>query len=129
MATTWSPETEYLAAAANPAALTDVVPLLKRIVEAYQQAAIARLLGVDRSTVNHWVQGEREISPVMRGRILEVHDVLTRVHQVFNPTLAARWLIGHEPLLGGARPIDVMGMRGAAPVIDALDAISSGGYA
>jgi uncharacterized protein (DUF2384 family) len=120
---------EQLDPALKPEVLVDVAPLLGRMVEAYPQAVVARLLGVDRSLITRWVKGNREISPVMRSRVLEVHDVLTRAHQVFNPTLVARWLVGHEPLLGGARPIDVMGLRGAAQVIDALDAIASGGYA
>lgn len=129
MTPTWTPAIEQLDPAANPDALVDVAPLLERMVNAYSPAIVARLLGVDRSVVTRWVRGNREISTAMRGRILETHDVLTRVHQVFNPTLAARWLIGHEPFLGGARPVDVMGIRGAAPVIDALDAIASGGFA
>ena len=125
----WSPMIERLDPAGDPAVLTDVAPLLERMVRAYSQATVARLLGVDRSLVTRWLRDKREISATMAGRILEAHDVLTRVHQVFNATIAARWLIGHEPLLGGARPIDVMGIRGAAPVIDALDAIASGGFA
>jgi uncharacterized protein (DUF2384 family) len=99
------------------------------MIDAYDQATVAALLGVDKSTVSNWVRARREISPPYRARVLEVHDVLARVHQVFNPKLAARWLTGREPLLGGARPIDVLGSRGAAPVIDALEAISAGGYA
>jgi uncharacterized protein (DUF2384 family) len=129
MGATWVPTIDQLEPAMKPEILADVAPLLARIVGAYPQAVVARLLGVDRSAVTRWVQDDRDISAPMRARIVEVHDVLTRVHQVFNPILAARWLVGHEPFLGGARPIDVMGIRGAAPVIDALDAISSGGYA
>jgi uncharacterized protein (DUF2384 family) len=126
---TWAPEIETLAPAARADVLVDVTPLLSRMVDAYSQATVAKLLGVDRSLIARWIRKSRDISAAMRSRILETHDVLTRVHQVFNPTLAARWLIGHEPLLGGARPIDVLGIRGAAPVIDALDAIASGGFA
>lgn len=128
MTAAWTPEIEQLEPATNPAALANVAPLLARMVDAYSRATIARLLGVDRSLVTRWVRDNRSISGAMRGRIVETHDVLTRVHQVFNPRLAARWLIGHEPFLGGARPVDVMGIRGAAPVIDALDAIASSGF-
>lgn len=129
MITIWAPTVTQLDPAKEPEALTGVLPLLQRMVAAYGQAAVAGLLGLNKSAVNHWVSGKREISPTMRGRILEVHDVLSRVHQVFTPILASRWLTGHEPLLGGARPIDVLALRGAAPVIDALDAIASGGFA
>jgi hypothetical protein len=33
------------------------------------------------------------------------------------------WLVGNEPFLNGARPIDVLVTRGAAPLIAALAAI------
>ena len=125
----WSATITSLEPARKPDALTDAYPLLARAVEAYGQAAIAGLLGVDRANVSNWMARKREISPAMRQRITEVHDVLMRVHQVFTPVLASRWLVGHEPLLGGARPIDVMTTRGATPVIDALDAIAAGGFA
>ena len=126
---TWAPSIEKLQPARRPEALTEVGALLERMVTAYSPATVAGILAVDKSAVSHWLNQKRAISPPMRSRIIEAHDVLSRVHQVFNSTLAARWLIGHEPLLGGARPIDVLGQRGATPVIDALDAIASGGYA
>lgn len=130
MAGPWTPTIERLEPAANPAAIADVLPLLRRLVDAYQQSVVAEMLGVDDSTVSRWLKQERNIGQSsMRGRILELHDVVSRVHQVFNPTLAARWLTGREPFLGNARPIDVLAIRGAAPVIDSLDAISAGGFA
>jgi len=39
------------------------------------------------------------------------------------------WLVGSEPLLGGARPIDVPAMEGAGPVVRAIDGIATGVYA
>ena len=42
---------------------------------------------------------------------------------------AAVWLVGSEPLLGGARPIDVPVTEGAAPVVRAIDGIAEGAYA
>ncbi len=128
MTATWAPTIEHLQPAKRPDALTEVRPLLERMVTAYSPATAAGILGVDKSAVSHWLSGKRTISSPMRARIIEAHDILSRVHQVFNPTLAARWLVGHEPFLGGARPIDVLGLRGATPVIDALDAIACGGY-
>jgi len=129
MTTMWAPTIDHLEPAREAEALADVHPLLARMVAAYTPATVAGLLGVDKSAVSLWLAGRRKISPPMRGRILEVHDVLSRVHQVFNPTLAARWLLGHEPRLGGARPVDVLAQRGASPVIDALEGIAAGGFA
>ena len=129
MPTAWSPLITDLKPAKSPEKIAGIEPLLDRMVDAYGQAAVAGLLGVDDSAVAHWRSGKRNITASMKTRILELHDVLSRVHQVFNPLLASRWLTGHEPLLGGARPIDVLAQRGAAPVIDALDALVAGGFA
>lgn len=130
MGTAWTPTIERLEPASNPSAISDVLPLLRRLVDAYQQSVVAEMLGVDDSTVSRWLKQERNIGQsAMRGRIFDLHDIVSRAHQVFNPTLAARWLMGREPLLGNARPIDVLAIRGVAPVIEALDAITAGGFA
>ena len=129
MAIAWSPTIERLEPAANADAFLDLEPVLERLVRGYGKAAVGAMLGVDKSTITRWVNRERVVSPEMRVRIIELNDVVVRMHQVFNADLASRWLVGHEPLLGGARPIDVLAMRGAAPIIDALDAISAGGFA
>ena len=71
----------------------------------------------------------RKISPAMTHRILDPHAVLARALQIFAPSVATQWLVGHEPFLNEARPIDVLAVRGAAPLIEALDAIAAGAYA
>jgi hypothetical protein len=65
----------------------------------------------------------------MARRIIDLHDVLTRILRVYDREAAAMWLVGSEPLLGGARPIDVMVIAGASPVIGAIDGIAQGAYA
>ena len=65
----------------------------------------------------------------MGRRIVDLHDVLTRILRVFGREAAAMWLVGSEPLLRGARPIDVLFLEGAAPVIRAIDGVSQGAYA
>ena len=110
-------------------ALADVSPLLTRVVDALGTNAAARLLGADRAQVSRWTSGKEAIGSEMGRRIVDLHDVLTRILRVYNPELAAMWLFGSEPLLGGARPIDVLAMEGAAPVVRAIDGIAQGAYA
>jgi len=109
-------------------ALTDVRPLLAGMVAAYGHNPVARLLDVDAAMVTRWKRGAK-ISPAMSRRILDLHAVLARALQVFAPEVATQWLVGHEPFLNEARPIDVLAVRGAAPLIEALDAIAAGAYA
>ena len=127
-ARTWRPSGEIVL---RPAAesLSDVTPLLGRIVEALGSNAAARLLGADRAQVSRWGRGREAISGEMGRRIVDLHDVLTRILRVYPRAAASLWLAGNEPLLGGARPIDVLVTEGAAPVIGAIDGIAEGAYA
>ena len=109
--------------------LSDVRPLLGRIVEAVGTNAAARLLDTDRAQVSRWSGRGEPISAEMGRRIVDLHDILTRILRVYSRTAAAMWLVGSEPLLGGARPIDVLAQEGASPVIRAIDGISQGAFA
>jgi uncharacterized protein (DUF2384 family) len=106
-----------------------VTPLLARVIEALGTNAAARLLGADRAQVSRWNAGIESIGSEMGRRIVDLHDILTRILRVYGREAAALWLVGSEPLLGGARPIDVLVLEGAAPVIRAIDGIAEGAYA
>jgi uncharacterized protein (DUF2384 family) len=103
--------------------------LLTRVIEALGTNAAARLLGVDRAQVSRWSSGASPIGAEMGRRIVDLHDILTRILRVYEREAAAQWLLGSEPLLGGARPMDVLVIEGAAPVIRAIDGVMQGAYA
>ena len=125
---TWTIALERIDPPQDPAALADVHPLLERLVKAFGPRPLARLLDVRPGSVANWTSGHRQISTEMARRIINLHDILTRALQVFAPATAARWLVGNEPFLDNKRPIDVLVLRGAAPVIEALDNIDAGAY-
>jgi uncharacterized protein (DUF2384 family) len=115
----------------DPGAVGNVSELLGRLVRAYGSNAVAEMVGVDKAMVSNWMRksSPKPISGGMASRIIDIHDVINRALQVFQPQVAADWLAGSEPLLGGARPIDVLKTRGAVPVIQALEGIAAGAYA
>jgi uncharacterized protein (DUF2384 family) len=125
----WIPTAKAVVLRQSADALADVTPLLTRVTEALGTNAAARLLGADRAQVSRWNAGIESIGSEMGRRIVDLHDVLTRILRVYGREAAALWLVGSEPLLGGARPIDVLVLEGAAPVIRAIDGIAEGAYA
>ena len=125
----WIPVVKTVAFRPGSEALTDVAPLLARILEALGTNAAARLLGADRAQVSRWTAGTEAIGQEMGRRIVDLHDVLTRILRVYGRQAASMWLVGSEPLLGGARPIDVLVTEGAAPVVRAIDGIAAGAFA
>jgi hypothetical protein len=122
-----SPETSCLRPTATVPA--GVSPLLAWLVEVLGANAAARLLGTDRAQVSRWTSRKEEIGAEMGLRIVDLHDVLTRILRVYNREMAAMWLAGSELLLRGARPIDVLVMEGAGVVVRAIEGIAAGSYA
>jgi uncharacterized protein (DUF2384 family) len=125
----WTPVGNVVVLKKSADQLADVVPLLARVVHALGTNAAARLLGADRAQVSRWSSGGESISHEMGRRIIDLHDILTRILRVYGREAAAMWLVGSEPLLGGARPIDVLVAEGAPRVIRAIDGIAAGAYA
>ena len=125
----WIPTAKAVVLRQSADALADVTPLLGRVIDALGTNAAGRLLGADRAQVSRWNAGIESIGSEMGRRIVDLHDVLTRILRVYGREAAALWLVGSEPLLGGARPIDVLVLEGAAPVIRAIDGIAEGAYA
>jgi uncharacterized protein (DUF2384 family) len=123
----WPPANANIEFAPESERLIDVRPLVELIVAAVGSDTAARLLAADAADVSCWTSGGA-ISAETGRRVLELHAVLTRLLRLFARDVAARWLIGSEPLLNGARPIDVLAISGAAPVVRALDGIAAGAY-
>ena len=124
----WIPASGQIRLRPAAVSLLNVGPLLARIVSALGTNAVARVLGADRAQVSRWRRGKEPIGAEMARRIIDFHDVLTRILRVFDREAAAMWLLGSEPMLGGARPIDVLAIEGASPVIRAIDGIAQGAY-
>ncbi|MDO8562398.1 MAG: MbcA/ParS/Xre antitoxin family protein [Candidatus Limnocylindria bacterium] len=61
--------------------------------------------------------------------MLDLDYVVTRLHQLWVPDVAAIWLESPNAHLGGATPVDVLRQRGAADVVHAIDAEAEGAYA
>lgn len=100
-----------------------------RVVEALGNNVVADLLGVSRSQPSRWRSGQERLSPENRKRISDLDHVLDRLLLELHSDQAGLWLTGPNPHLGGARPVDVLELRGAAAVLPAIDALASGAFA
>ena len=66
-----------------------------------------------------------QVPPVL----IDLEHVLARVRLGWVDPAAATWMISANSHLGGARPADVLTLRGPGPVLEALDAETWGSAA
>lgn len=112
------------ASSAFPADVT-----VARLIDVLGNNALARILGVSSSQPTRWRQGKESISPVNRRRLSDLDHVLDRLLLELWPDQAGDWLTSPNAHLGGATPLDVLALRGAGAVLDAIDALAVGAFA
>lgn len=101
---------------------------LDGLVRAVGNNRVAELLQVSRSQPSRWRTGKEGIGAESARKVLDLEYVLSRLVQVYAPEVADTWLRSFNAHLG-ARPIDVLKLRGAGPVVEAIDAEAQGAFA
>lgn len=85
-------------------------------------AEVARLLGVNRSQPSQWRSGKEAPSAATAQQLLDLDYVMAKALQIWPVKAALDWFQGSNGHLDGARPIDVLKLRGTTEVIQALEA-------
>ncbi len=124
----WTLSLPQLEKLRKPQALTDTHPLLLHLIDSFGSNAVARLVDVKPATVTNWRQRKRSLEGQYARRVTDLHYVLSRAFQTFQPETAMRWLISNDPFLDGQRPLDVLVLQGPSRLIAALDAHEAGAY-
>ncbi|MDX6225175.1 MAG: hypothetical protein QOJ92_2981 [Frankiales bacterium] len=96
-----------------------------RLVEALGSNTVADLLGVARDRPGRWARGAGNPDPANRAALAELDALVARLLAAFTPEQAGLWLFGDNAALG-ARPVDVFRVRGALPVMEAIQAHEQG---
>lgn len=108
--------------------LSHVRQRLHHLLESYGNNWVAAALNVSPSQPSRWRQGKEGINADNQRLVLDLDYVMARLSRLFPPEHVEIWLTSHNAHLG-ARPIDVLRMRGAGPVVEAIDAEEEGAYA
>lgn len=101
---------------------------LGALIDVLGNNLVAELLGVNRSQPSRWRRGIEGVAATPARRILELDLVISRLMLLYPPDIALRWLEGDNPHLG-ARPINVLKMRGPLAILAAIGAAEQGAYA
>ena len=102
-----------------PVATTAKISALRRDFKT--GAALADLLGVNRSQVTRWLRGAG-IDPLNADKIDLLELVWSSARRLYAPEAARTWLFGLNPHLGDRRPIDLVRAGRAEELVRALRA-------
>lgn len=112
----------------SAAAVLEITDRLEHLVRAIGNNRVAGMLDVNQSQPSRWRRGAERIGPRNERRLLDLDYVYARLLQLFPANQADIWLHSMNSHLG-ARPIDVLRLKGAVPVIEAIDAEAEGAFA
>lgn len=91
-------------------------------------AAMARALGVHRSSVTRWKRGE-VASEEHHERLVALDAVIDLLTGFLEPASVPKWLTGVNAFLGHRRPIDLLRQGRLSEVVAAVEAEKDGAYA
>ncbi len=91
-------------------------------------AAIADLLGVNRSQITRWLRGAG-VDPLNAERIDLLELVWSNLLRLYEPEAARAWLFGLNPQLGDRRPIDMIRMGRVEELVRAIRAERADAFA
>lgn len=113
----------------TPSLSTEVKRRLTWLTAVLGNNKVAELLGVSRSQPSRWRTGAEGLAARNQRAVVDLDYVIVRLHQLWDPEVAAIWIESPNPHLGGATPLDVLKQRGTQDVIGAIDAEAQGAYA
>jgi Antitoxin Xre/MbcA/ParS C-terminal toxin-binding domain len=90
---------------------------------------VADFLGVSDKQPVLWQDGMERPEPEVARLIVDLDHVVARAVQLWTADVVMTWLRSPNPYLESATPLNVLRSRGAAEVLEALDATLSGAYA
>ena len=89
---------------------------------------IANIVAVSPATVSRWSSGKATPDLKTQTVIAELRYVVDRLADFYTPEETRLWLHASHPMLGGARPIDLINGDRTAEVLAVIEALDSGAY-
>jgi hypothetical protein len=102
-----------------------------RIVEDLRQSAVttdelASIAGVHSRQVQNWVAGRNKPQGENRDHLLELHYLVKRLRDVYQPEGVEIWLHGRNRDLGSRRPLDLLRAGEFETVLSAVERVVDG---
>jgi hypothetical protein len=120
---------------ADRAAETEKRETLKVIAGLYELLAILEIetlekyFGVSESKIDEWLESESQLSDDQAKLMLDLKYLTGVLEFHIHPDQISQWLVGNNPHLNFAAPIDVLTLKGMLAVLPAVEALIDGSRA
>jgi len=91
-------------------------------------ADIANIAEVSKATVSRWTNGTVQPHPRTQLVLADLHYVVNRLEEYYEPREIRLWLYAPHPQLGGERAIDLIHRNESEPVLAILDRLDADAY-
>ena len=89
---------------------------------------IANITAVSKATVSRWRNGSAKPQPANERLIADLHYVVQRLQDYYNPDEVRLWLYARHPQLDGDRAIDLIHDGRTVDVLRVLDRLDADVY-
>jgi transcriptional regulator with XRE-family HTH domain len=93
------------------------------------QARLAEVLDVHKSTITRWLKGEDMPDTANEEQIAALRYLAVRLLRLFRPEVAIDWLEGVNAFLRDQRPVDLIRNGRISEVLAAIEQTEAGSYA
>jgi hypothetical protein len=89
---------------------------------------IANITSVSKATVSRWANGALKPRPHMQLVLSDLHYIVGRLQEYYNPDEIRVWLYARHPQLEGDRAIDLINKGESERVLNVLDRLDAEAY-
>lgn len=89
---------------------------------------IANITDVSKATVSRWRNGSAKPQPPNELRLSDLHYVVRRLEEFYEPGDIRTWLHARHPQLDGERAIDLIHAERTDEVLRVIDRLDTGAY-
>ncbi len=89
---------------------------------------IANITSVSKATVSRWRNGSAKPQPNNERLIADLHYIVQRLQDYYNPDEVRSWLYARHPQLDGERAIDLIHGGETVEILRVLDRLDSDVY-
>jgi uncharacterized protein (DUF2384 family) len=96
---------------------------------AAKEREVAQMLGTTPQTLYRWRNNQTEPRRKHLQRVLDLHYVAEELAGLYEPDEARMWLFSRHRLLGGRRPVELIGEGHIDTVVGLIAQLRDGAYA